>query len=90
MAKKNKIRAEFRKNRAVRARIAIGPSNSKPTAFDDEAPPHDERVSGKGELTRQRTVHAAEQAGGDNARRPAHWTSIETCLARPRACRAWG
>jgi ribosome biogenesis GTPase / thiamine phosphate phosphatase len=57
MAKKKKVRAEFRKNRAPRARL--GDWTRKRDDFDDEAPPASERVSGKGDLTRRRTVRAA-------------------------------
>jgi len=65
--KKKKIRAAFRKNRTTRARLGDWTRR-----FDAEQPDADdialdERMSGKGELTRKRTVigqdAAAEQAG---------------------------
>jgi ribosome biogenesis GTPase / thiamine phosphate phosphatase len=62
---KKKVRAEFRKNRNVRARRSDWTKQFQDHGFQEEAPVHEERVSGKGELTRQRTVHTAEQAPGD-------------------------
>ena len=68
MAKnKKKIRAEFRKNRSERARTGdwtrrfVGPPDEQ---VEDELL-RGERISGKGELNRKRTVvgHAAEPAG---------------------------
>lgn len=57
---KKKIRADFRKNRAVRQR-----ANDLTRRFDREEAdeidlPRSERVSGKGELTRRRTVVGAQ------------------------------
>jgi ribosome biogenesis GTPase len=66
--KKNKIRAAFRKNRNQRARLDDWTSRfrSEGAEAGDDAV-SDERVSGKGELTRKRTVLGAttqtEQAG---------------------------
>lgn len=67
MSKKKKIRAEFRKNRNVKPR-----SGDLTRTFDAAASAHDdvaqsERVSGKGELTRKRTIIASEPAGGEHA-----------------------
>jgi ribosome biogenesis GTPase / thiamine phosphate phosphatase len=56
MAKKKKIRAEFRKNRNVRARSSDWTQRYREHGFKDEAPTQGERVSGKGELVRRRTV----------------------------------
>jgi ribosome biogenesis GTPase len=56
MAKKKKIRAEFRKNRSVRARPSDWTRRYQQHGFEDEAPPQNERISGKGELARRRTV----------------------------------
>ena len=58
--KKKKIRAAFRKNRTVRTR-----EKDLTREFDAENPdereaPYDERISGKGELTRHRTVIGTE------------------------------
>jgi ribosome biogenesis GTPase / thiamine phosphate phosphatase len=60
MAKKKKIRAEFRKNRNVRARKTDWKRQFEEKRFDEESAPQEERVSGKGELSRRRTVHAAD------------------------------
>jgi ribosome biogenesis GTPase / thiamine phosphate phosphatase len=57
--KKNKVRADFRKNREVRAR---GKDYSRELA-DSQSPvdaPHGERVSGKGSISRKRTLVGAE------------------------------
>ncbi|MFW5692843.1 MAG: ribosome small subunit-dependent GTPase A [Thermoguttaceae bacterium] len=56
MAKRQKIRAEFRKNRAIRARRTDWTRGFEEHGFEEEAPELNERVSGKGELTRRRTV----------------------------------
>ncbi len=56
MAKKKKIRAEFRKNRNVRARASDWTRRYREHGFQDEAPLQSERISGKGELARRRTV----------------------------------
>jgi ribosome biogenesis GTPase len=56
MAKKKKIRAEFRKNRSVRARTTDWTQQYRRHGFEDQAPPPDERISGKGEVARHRTV----------------------------------
>jgi len=64
MDKKKKIRAEFRKNRTPRTRHADWTRKFSEHGFEDEAPPQEERISGKGELTRRRTVrgsHAPEE-----------------------------
>ncbi len=56
MAKKQKIRADFRKNRAIRARRTNWTRGFEQHGFEDEAPALGERVSGKGELSRRRTI----------------------------------
>jgi ribosome biogenesis GTPase len=56
MAKKKKIRADFRKNRNVRARPSDWTRRYRQHGFEDEAPPQNERISGKGELARRRTI----------------------------------
>ncbi len=65
--KKNKIRAAFRKNRAARARSDDWTRQFRSNAEGQEDQIRAERVSGKGELTRKRTVIGAavadEQAG---------------------------
>jgi len=56
MAKKKKIRAAFRKNRAVRTRQKDWTRKYLEQALEDEAPPACERIGGKGELSRRRTI----------------------------------
>lgn len=70
--KKKKIRAEFRKNRSGRARRddwtrrfqGGTPEDASEASADDG--PRGERISGKGELTRKRTV-MADVVGGEGA-----------------------
>ncbi|MCC6126892.1 MAG: ribosome small subunit-dependent GTPase A [Pirellulales bacterium] len=65
MSKKKKIRADFRKNRAVRVRTADLTRHFDKESFEEDSTHYGERVSGKGELTRRRTV-MAENAAADN------------------------
>ncbi|HEY4234816.1 MAG TPA: ribosome small subunit-dependent GTPase A [Lacipirellulaceae bacterium] len=59
--KKPKVRADFRKNRAARARDKTFAQQltDKESAGDDDAP-RNERVSGKGDISRKRTLAGAE------------------------------
>jgi ribosome biogenesis GTPase len=63
MAKKKKIRAEFRKNRNIRARTSDWTRQYRQHGFADQAPLQGERISGKGELVRRRTVCGQEVQG---------------------------
>jgi len=56
MTKKKKIRADFRKNRNVRARPTDWTRQFEEHGFADVSPLQGERVSGKGDLARRRTV----------------------------------
>ena len=56
MAKKKKTRADFRKNRNVRARPSDWTRRYQQHGFEDEAPVQNERISGKGDLSRRRTI----------------------------------
>ena len=67
MAKEKKIRADFRKNRNVRARRSDWTRQFDEHGFQEEAPLQNERISGKGDLTRRRTIHASETSGGEGA-----------------------
>ena len=90
MAKKKKIRADFRKNRTVRARASDWTQTvSASTASQDEAPPQSERISGKGDLARRRTVCGDQLDGDDRAglRRPSR-RGRERLPSRPGAQRA--
>ena len=65
MSKKKKIRTDFRKNRGDRPRTSDWTQRFKEHGFEDEAPPQDERISGKGELVRRRTVCGEQSDGGE-------------------------
>jgi len=56
LAKKKKFRADFRKNRSVRARPSDWTRRYRQHGFEDESPEKQERISGKGDLVRRRTV----------------------------------
>jgi len=56
MAKKKRIRADFRKNRSVRTRRTDWTRQFDGQRFEGEDLQQQERVSGKGELSRKRTV----------------------------------
>jgi ribosome biogenesis GTPase / thiamine phosphate phosphatase len=64
MAKKKKFRADFRKNRNVRARSSDWTRRYRQHGFEDEAPLQGERISGKGDLARRRTVCGDETGDG--------------------------
>jgi ribosome biogenesis GTPase / thiamine phosphate phosphatase len=62
MAKKKKFRVEFRKNRAPRARKTDWTRQFDEHRFDEQAPEADERISGRGEVARRRTICTSEAA----------------------------
>jgi ribosome biogenesis GTPase / thiamine phosphate phosphatase len=81
MSKKKKIRADFRKNRAVRVRDADLTRRFDKATFEEDSTQYGERVSGKGELTRRRTVvadAAADMAGDASAH-----LSVDDGVCRP-------
>lgn len=59
-SKKRKLRTDFRKNREVRARDKIRIDHLPDEDSSDADKPRDERVSGKGAISRKRTVAGAE------------------------------
>jgi ribosome biogenesis GTPase len=63
--KRRKTRAEFRKNRSNRARPGDWTRKFQEHGFEEEAPVQAERISGKGELTRRRTVIGRQTEEGD-------------------------
>ncbi|MFH1267996.1 MAG: ribosome small subunit-dependent GTPase A, partial [Planctomycetota bacterium] len=66
MAKKKKIRADFRKNRESRTRQTNLTREFEQHGFEEEDPLQGERISGKGRLTRRRTVTGTEvDTGGE-------------------------
>ncbi len=62
MAKKKKFRAEFRKNRTPRARKTDWTRQFDEHGFQEQAPETEERISGRGEMTRHRTICTSEVA----------------------------
>ncbi len=85
MSKKKKIRIDFRKNRGDRARTTDWTRKYKEHGFEDEAPPPVERVSGKGELFRRRTVRGEEvEADEASAGLPVHLDVDESQCRRGR------
>ena len=56
MAKKKKFRAEFRKNRTPRARKTDWTRQFDEHGFQEQAPETEERISGRGEMNRHRTI----------------------------------
>jgi ribosome biogenesis GTPase len=58
--KKRKVRADFRKNREVRARDKQGVHRLTDENSPNADAPHGERVSGKGDISRKRTVAGGE------------------------------
>ncbi len=63
--KKQQIRAPFRKNRSARTRRTDLTREFQQHGFEEEDTPRDERISGKGELARQRTVRGTEAEDAD-------------------------
>jgi ribosome biogenesis GTPase len=58
--KKRKLRTDFRKNREVRARNRHRNERVGVEDSSDDDRPHDERISGKGAISRKRTVAGGE------------------------------
>jgi ribosome biogenesis GTPase len=91
MTKPRKVRVEFRKNRSVRTRRGdLTRFAADPDRVADEA--SSERISGKGELTRKRTLVAAaavdavgtgSPAAGDWPGRVLHVHGLESFVERP-------
>jgi ribosome biogenesis GTPase len=66
MGKKKKIRADFRKNRGVRARSDDWTRQFNRDEISEDDVVRSERISGKGELSRRRTILSEEsQAAGE-------------------------
>jgi ribosome biogenesis GTPase / thiamine phosphate phosphatase len=61
--KKKKVRADFRKNRTARTRPDDWTRQFEKHQFADKDTDREERISGKGDLVRRRTVIAAEDQG---------------------------
>ncbi|MHB8898771.1 MAG: GTPase RsgA, partial [Thermoguttaceae bacterium] len=73
MSKKNrKVRTEFRKNRSQKPRGTNWTREFDEHGFQEKDPVQGERVSGKGDLTRHRTVKGEEAAKGDEPQLAIH------------------
>jgi len=92
MSKKNKkkIRAQFRKNRNVRARRTDWTRQFDDHGFEEEDPLQQERISGKGELTRKRTVTGVEVDNGDEPGLGVHLEVDEELCMPGRVLRVMG
>ena len=67
MAKKRKIRAEFRKNRSSRTRQTNLTRQYDSEQLKEDSHIRGERISGKGDLTRRRTIMAEDSKEGGTA-----------------------
>lgn len=65
MGKKRKIRADFRKNRGSRTRPTDWTREFEQHGFEEQDPLQGERISGKGDLSRRRTVTGSQLDTGD-------------------------
>src|SRR6516225_4504059 len=93
MAKKKKSRVEFRKNRAPRARKTDWTRQFDEHRFDEAAPENEERINGRGEHARRRTVRTAEVAPDEcGAELPfdVHLDVDETVCRRGRVLSVFG
>ncbi|NUQ64102.1 MAG: ribosome small subunit-dependent GTPase A [Pirellulales bacterium] len=62
MAKDKKVRADFRKNRSTRTRQTDWTQQFEQSGLEEDKIVPGERISGKGELSRRRTVRVSESA----------------------------
>jgi len=91
MAKKpKKIRADFRKNRSVRVRRTDWTRQFDQHGFEEEDPQRQERISGKGELTRKRTVRANKLDAGEEPSLEVYLDVDETVCRRGRVLSVHG
>ena len=65
--RQRKIRAEFRKNRTVRTRRTDWTEQFHQDGLGEDGPDRTERISGKGELARRRTVTGQSASGEDGS-----------------------
>ncbi len=89
MAKK-KIRADFRKNRSVRARRTDWTRQFDEHQFEQQDPQQQERISGKGELTRKRTVRGNVLQPDDEPGLDVHLEVDEAACCRGRVLSVHG
>ncbi len=81
MAKKKKIRTEFRKNRVTRARSSDWTKRFHTEDARQDESLHGERISGRGELTRKRTILVEDQASSAVDGATVLDVDSSTCLA---------
>jgi ribosome biogenesis GTPase len=79
--KKQKIRATFRKNRQTRARKGGLTGEYREHGFEQDDTSRSERVSGKGELTRKRTVVGIEPGNEETGLAIIRDVDASKCLA---------
>lgn len=80
--KKRKVRTEFRKNRSQKTRGTNWTREFDEHGFKEKDPLQGERVSGKGDLTRRRTVMGEAVADGDEPHLGIH-LEIDEAVCRP-------
>jgi ribosome biogenesis GTPase / thiamine phosphate phosphatase len=80
--KKRKVRTEFRKNRSQKARGTNWTREFDEHGFKEKDPLQGERVSGKGDLTRRRTVMGEAVVDGDEPHLGIH-LEIDEAVCRP-------
>lgn len=88
--KKKKFRTEFRKNRSARPRPSDWTRRFERHGFEEEDPTQGERVSGKGELTRHRTIRGSLADDGDQPGLGFHLEVDETVCCLGRVLRVQG
>lgn len=79
--KKQKIRATFRKNRQVRTRKQNLTDEYREHGFEQDDASRSERISGKGELTRKRTVVGVEPGDDETGLSILREVDVDECLA---------
>jgi ribosome biogenesis GTPase len=82
MSKKKKIRADFRKNRSDRARFADWTRKFDSDELSVDNTLHGERISGKGDLTRRRTV-ISEDVSSEGESPSGVQLAVDETLCRP-------
>jgi ribosome biogenesis GTPase len=88
--KKRKVRTQFRKNRSQKTRGTNWTREFDEHGFAQKDPLLGERVSGKGDLTRHRTVMGEEIAGGDEPHLRIHLEVDEAACRRGRVLSVHG
>jgi ribosome biogenesis GTPase len=82
MAKKKKIRVDLRKNRSKPPRQRDWTRSFREHGFEEDAPPSEERVRAKGDLSRRRTIIQEEGAAAEG-QEPAEMPAVDSsaCLS---------